>query len=257
MAMGRYATTMEGKTILFIDLDKTVLSNSFELIVFPFVTTRISNDTGLPAESIKEMLLLENRRRIDDMTDPLLAYDWDDIAGVVAERLGVRFDLSIERLVQEYAHPPYISMLEGVEDSLSRLRMPHRLVVAATNGLSKYQLPVLSGLRIDDLFDAFLAPDLANALKGCREYYGSLLGGAELAISVGDNYIQDIVAPKGLGMRTVWISRQAPPEIAELAPFERAQHCDSLTHEQVHPDAVVVSFAELPMVINEIENRYL
>lgn len=112
-------------------------------------------------------------------------------------------------------------------------------------------------MRIDDLFDAFLAPDLANALKGCREYYGSLLGGAELAISVGDNYRQDIVAPKRLGMHTVWISRQAHPEIAELAPFERAQYCDSLAHEQVYPDAVVVSFAELPAVINEIENQYL
>jgi FMN phosphatase YigB (HAD superfamily) len=248
---------MEGKTVLFIDLDKTVFSNPFEPVVFPFITTRISNDTGLPAESIKEMLLLENRRRIDDMTDPLLAYDWDDITGVVAERLGVRFDLSIARLVEEYAHPPYISMLEGVEDSLSRLKKPHRLVVAATNGLSKYQLPVLSGLRMDDLFDAFLAPDLANALKGCREYYGSLLGGVKLTISVGDNYEQDIVAPKGLGMHTVWISRQARPEIAEIAPFDRAPYCDSLIDEQVYPDAVIVSFTELPMVINEIESRYL
>ena len=91
-------------------------------------------------------------------------------------------------------------------------------------------------------------------MKGCREYYGSLLGGVELAISVGDNYKQDIVAPKGLGMRTVWISRQVRPEIAELAPFDRAQYCDSLISEQVYPDAVIVSFTELPMVINEIES---
>jgi FMN phosphatase YigB (HAD superfamily) len=144
-----------------------------------------------------------------------------------------------------------------VEGNLGKLKKPHRLVVAATNGLSKYQLPVLTGLRIDDLFDAFLASDLANALKGCREYYGSLLGVAELAISVGDNYRQDVVAPKRLGMHAVWVSRQAGPDIAEHSPFERAQYCDCLTHEQLHPDAVVVSFAELPTVIDEIESQYL
>jgi FMN phosphatase YigB (HAD superfamily) len=248
---------MKTKTVLFIDLDNTIFINPFEKAIFPLVTTQISNDTGLPAESIKKMLLLENRHRIDDVTDPSLAYDWDDIARVVAERLGTKFDLSIEQLVEEYARSPYIEILENVEANLSRIRKPHRLVVAATNGLSKYQLPVLRALGIENLFDVFVAPDLANALKGYKEFYGSLLDEGELAISIGDNYEQDIVGPKKLGMHTILINRQVDSKIAKTSPFERINKYDFMMNKQVYPDAIIVSFEELPSVINEIESQCL
>jgi putative hydrolase of the HAD superfamily len=246
------------KTAVFIDLDNTVLLNPFETSVFPSVTARISTETGLPAESIKTMILREHERRKNDNINTPSVFDWDDIARTVAKRLGVKYDLSIEYLVNEYARSPYISMLEDADVSIRKLKKPHRLIVAATNGLSKYQLPVLRALGIDSLFDVFLAPDLTNALKGHLDFYGGLLDKVEVAISVGDSYGEDIVGPKKLGMYTVLISRSIEDsKIRRLSPFERVRSCDFMMDRQIYPDAIILHLSELPSVVNKIERKSL
>lgn len=245
------------RTVLFIDLDNTVLSNPFEGAVFPRVTGRISDATGIPSDQIKEMLLRENEWRMRHIIDPPLAFDWDDIARTVAKRLGVGFDLSIEQLVEEYARPPYISILENADIGLRRVKKPHRLMIVATNGLSKYQMPVLHALGIDKLFDGFLAPDLTNALKGHRDFYGSILGEAELAISVGDMYEDDIVGPQKLGMHTVLVARSVEARSTKLSPFERAEHFDLVMDKPIHPDAIIPDLEELSSVVSTIEQQNL
>jgi len=250
-------TTPATWTALFIDLDNTVLANPFEAAIFPRVTDKISDETGVPADLIKEMLLRENEHRKNHAIDPPLAFDWDDIARTVARRLGVEFDLSIEQLVEEYARPPYISLLENAEVGICRVKRPHRLVVAATNGLSKYQLPVLRALGIDGLFDGFLAPDLTNALKGHRDFYGSLLDEVEITVSVGDTYEDDIVGPKKLGMHTVLVDRSVDSRSKKLSPFERARDYDLIMDKPIHPDAIILDLAELSSVVKKFEQRNL
>lgn len=243
------------KTILFIDIDNTIVSNPFETAVFPVVATKISEKTGKPPETIKKMFLLENRSRKNDIVNPISTFDWDDILGTVAKRFGVELELSVEHLVRQYACAPYISILGKADIILGKMRKPHRLIVATTNGLSKYQLPVLRALEIDKLFDDFLAPDITHALKGHKAFYGDFLDRAEVAISVGDSYDDDIVGPKNLGMHTVWLNASKGSAIKRFSPFERVQSFESLAGRKVHPDAIILNLAELPSVVNKIEEQ--
>lgn len=245
------------QTSLFIDLDETILSNPFETVIFPLVSNIISQKTNLPSESIKKMLLSENESRKSDNTiDPTFAFDWDDIVKTVAKSLKVELNISIEDLLKEYACSPYISILDKSVVALKKIRKPHRLIIAATNGLSKYQVPILRALGIDKLFDDVLAPDINNAFKGDREFYGDLLVKTEIALSIGDSYEYDVVRPKNIGMYTIWVDRSMDSKLRKLSPFERVSNCDSIKHKTVHPDAIILNLAELASVVNKIEKQY-
>lgn len=245
------------QTVLFIDLDETILSNPFDTAVFPLVSAIISQKAALPPESIRKMILSENERRKSDNTiPPALVFDWDDIVNTVAESLKIEFDISIQDLVKQYALSPYISKLDKSVFALKKIRKPHRRIVAATNGLSKYQVPVLRALKIVHLFDDLIAPDISNALKGERNFYGDLLAKAEIVFSVGDSYEYDIIGPKNIGMHTVWLNRSMDPKLSKLSPFERVLNCDSIKYKTVHPDAIILNLAELSSVVDKIEGQY-
>lgn len=247
---------VKGKqTVLFIDLDNTIISNPFEKAIFPHVAAKISKKTGVSSESIIEMFYLENENRMNNIVDPLLATDWDDIVITIAKRLGIEFYISIEQLVCQYAHPPHVSILRNADNVLSKIRKSHRLIVAVTNGLSKYQLPVLRALGIEHLFDEFLAPDKTNSLKGHRDFYGNLLDTGKVAISVGDSYQYDIIRPKNLGMHAVWLNSLMDLKVKAVSPFERVQYCDSSLVGKIRPDAIISNLAELPSVIDKIEEE--
>ena len=244
------------QTILFIDLDETIIRNPFETAIFPLVSSMISEETDLPSELIKKMLLSENeRRKNDDTIAPALVFDWDDIVKTVTKKLNVELSVSIEKLVSEYSHAPYISLLNKSVFCLDQIRKPHRRIIAATNGLLKYQAPVLHALKIYHLFDGFLAPDVRNALKGDRDFYGDMLIDSVSAISVGDSYEYDIVRPKHLGMITVWLQTSMDTKLKKLSPFERVPTYFLIQHETVRPDAIIYSLSELDFVVSRIEDQ--
>ncbi len=199
------------------------------------------------------MLLRENERRIREMTNSSLIYDWDDIAQSIAQKLGVGFNLSIELLVNRYAKTPYVSIIGNSKAVIRRLKKSHRLIVAATNGLSKYQLPVLQALKLTEMFDSFLTPDITGYLKGDRRFYGNFLDSPSIPISIGDSYQFDIVRPKKLGMYTIWVNTEMKPSVIKKSPFERIEFHRFLKNRRIRPDAIVNEINELTWIIQKIE----
>jgi FMN phosphatase YigB (HAD superfamily) len=241
--------------VLFIDLDGTVIRNPFETGVLPHIAKEIAGRAAEETAVIVRQFYVENARRIALGTDAAWAYDWDDIVKTVAADLRVAYSFSVEALVRKYAHRPHISVLNRAKWGLAKLRQGDRLLVAATNGLSRYQLPVLRALRLDGLFDAFLSPDITNALKGDLRFYSGFLTYARLAVSIGDSYRYDVEGPSKLGMRTIWLDRQLSAGVRSRSPLERPEAHEALRDKPIRPNAIIRSFTELPSLVDLFEEQ--
>ncbi|MCC7207649.1 MAG: HAD family hydrolase [Anaerolineae bacterium] len=261
------------RTVLFFDMDGTLVANQYGRYVFPEVLAPLAAAAGTTSDALMERITAENWRRQNAAERPDAAWvmDWDDILRGLAEALGLDgTPLAADALTvcgARYATPPYCATLDDAASVLRRLREPgHRRLVVSTMGLSKYQFPVLRGLGLYDLFDDFLMPDVTGALKTERGFFAAYLDGPDAAeqrlISVGDNYLHDVAVPKRLGFGSVL--RLPVPELAALDPFERPPHIHAHgariqyypadpAQADVLPDAVVVSLAELPAVIARME----
>jgi FMN phosphatase YigB (HAD superfamily) len=262
-------------TVLFFDLDGTLMVNPFDKEVFPVVLGKLAAATGLAPESLMDEIVAENRHRQahPDPANPALVMDWDDILQVVARRHGVPEgaippDLCQE-LLRQHAAPPFTATLDNAVEVLRTLRAPgmHRWFVIASMGLGKYQVPVLRSLGLYAQFDDFLMPDLTGFLKFDRPFYDKYLDGSganRLFISVGDNYLHDVAFPRSLGFHPVL--RLPVPELNRYEPFERPAHLSPYTHliqyypddpatATALPDAVITNLAELPAVVARLEQQ--
>src|SRR5438105_2587111 len=129
----------EENTILFIDLDGTVMTNPFWTVVFPTLSDELSQKTGKNPDTIIKELIDENKRRLEQSVGSY-AMDWDDIAATVANNCGVKLVSSVIDLVRQHSGPPYTSILDDAALVLKSLaQQKPRKVIATSMGLSKYQ----------------------------------------------------------------------------------------------------------------------
>ena len=248
-------SNLKWQSVVFIDLDATILRGPFESAVFPVVFAELSLKSGLDAPEIRRRVIQENLDRQRDPNVPAtLAMDWDDILDTVAGRLGVKLEASAVQIANSHAGPPYSTLLDDVQ-VLRQLASPRRAIVVATKGLRKYQLPVLNALGLTSLFADILTPDVNHALKQDIAFYGHWPRSARLQISVGDNYEDDVVAPRRFGFKTVWKLNTPDSELRTADPFARPHRFSYSASQIVLPDAIIVSLYELPLVVAHLEEQ--
>jgi len=230
----------------------------FESAVFPAVFDELALKSGLGKLEIRRLVIQENLERQQDASCPAVrAMDWDDIFDTVAARLGVTLEAKAVKLANAHVRPPYAEVLGDADQVLKQLASPQRAIVVATKGLRKYQLPILDALGLTPLFTHILTPDVNNALKSDVAFYGDLPQLAELKISVGDHYADDVVAPKRFGFKAVWkVDRPHEASGGKLEPpFARPAHWEYLAGQTVRPDAIIFSLRELPPVVERLEKE--
>lgn len=250
-------------TTLFIDLDATLVENKFSFRAVGELLQEIADATGKDIAEIGPLLGQENARRQTDDPDNVLTMDWDDIIETVARQQGVTLSRKLLDGWQKYASADDVDVLDNAPDVLRQLRAPHRQLVLATKGLSKYQIPVLTVTHMRDLLDDMLTPDITGYLKTTPAYFDKYTQNAPddmLFIQLGDHYYDDVICAKRNGFYSVM---RAPIEaLRGLDPFERPAHLAQYISQiktypeegsDVLPDAVVVSLQEAPAVIERIE----
>jgi putative hydrolase of the HAD superfamily len=257
---------------LFFDLDGTLMINPFGGEIFPRLTSQMAMAAGITPQAAKTAIMAEYQRRRSAPHYPNAAWvmDWDDIIQTTCHTLKIPDGLiapnACHLLVKQFASPPHTQTLDDAVSVLRQLRMENteRRLVVSTMGLSKYQLPVLHALDLQGCFDAFLMPDLAGFLKHEAGFFANEIRPDGHHISIGDNYIHDVIFPKSLGFRS--ILRLPEKSLAKIDPFARPQmlapfsaniqeYPDQAT--DIAPDAVVVHLNELPAVLRQLEETWL
>lgn len=245
------------RTVLFFDMDGTLVQNAFSDTLFPSLTEQLSQATGLPAAEIMRRLLVEWDRREREEPDPVRVMDWDDMAETVARDLGVDCPVVLSDLCSVYAHPPYIRAIDNARDVLHQLQRPWRTLAIASRGLGKYQIPVLEGLGLAPLLDALVFPDTAGRAKADPAFFQTVANGADLAVHTGDLYPDDVLYPSQAGLKTVWKRPLYTSEAAIDDPIARAEVAVLPPGNTVRPTALIRRLGELPPVIDRLETALL
>lgn len=207
-------------SVVFVDLDGTIIRGPFEPAVFPVVFAELARKTGRDVQEIRHRVIQAYHARQTDATLPVVqAVDWDDIFKTMAKEWGVELEGDAAAIASAHAGPPDAAILDQADQVLRQLASPHRAIVAATKGLRKYQLPVLDALGLTPLFTDILTPDAHHALKNDLAFFGGWPQAAQLRISVGDHYEDDVVAPKQFGWKSVWKAKALDAELQQLDPF--------------------------------------
>lgn len=248
------------QSVIFIDMDRTLLEGPFISVVFPWVIGEISKKTGQDFAALLRQVRQENLNRLSDpAVNPVRAMDWDDIFAAAAGELGIHLQASAVELVRTHPGPPFTTLNPGVHEALRQLSNTHpgRSLVLATKGLRKYQVPVLEACGLLPYFDDILTPDTSQALKQSRAFYGEWPGRTQLQVMVGDLYEDDVLPAHQFGFKTVLCSWENDTTPIHPDPFARAQdHLEILRDRPIRPDAVIVSLLELPQVIDRMEREF-
>jgi FMN phosphatase YigB (HAD superfamily) len=245
------------RTLLFFDLDDTILKNPMVDAVFPAIFKQFRSyhpeltDEILWKEINSILLPRYHARKIE-------AFDWDDLIQRVAKKYGIPFDTPIEKMIEENAHVPYIKIFDHVHETLEALKKDNRFVLAiGTNGHWRYQKPSVKALGLLEYFDYVCTPDRTGYLKGSQGFYASALNGSQLQITIGDQYDADVEEPLLLGFHSIWRPAELPAKTSlEQTPFQRAQLMDIPAPYTRRPDAVITGFSELLPVIDEIDRQF-
>lgn len=251
-------------TYIFVDLDGTIMLNPFGSAVFPAISAELAEKTGLAQTEILQRIFDENTRRITEKKLPTsLIMDWDDIFQTVARTLGVSCDQSGEQLVRQHVYPPHVEVLHNAIEVLAELKhLSHRRLIVATQGLSRYQHPVLETLNLLPLFDDVLAPDLVGGYgKTDSEFYARYMGQRDaIYISIGDTYLHDVYHPQRFGFHALWLpneqwkSMQSIQEIQALDPFERSNRLNGDEYP-IKPRAILLDLQEASAAVGRIEQE--
>jgi putative hydrolase of the HAD superfamily len=244
------------KSIIFIDLDETIMQGPLSPGVFPHIFNEFrKHRPELEDKTLSgELIAILESRYADKRVD---AFDWDELVYMLALKHKVPVKVSIEELIKEYAKPPYIKVYDHVITTLQKLREDKERVIAiTTNGFWKYQEPTVKALGLRDYFDYILAPDLMSCIKGERRFYQHVVNGSKLVICIGDRYDADVEWPKDLGFYSIWTPVELPLEIdPKISPLERASSLKIPPPFQQKPDAIVTGFDEVYDTVQAIENQ--
>lgn len=250
------------QTILFFDLDATLIENRFSRKVFQPLLQEIAQVTGLETRELWQSIDKENQRRQKEDPDNVLTMDWDDMMRELAKKHGVMLSDAVDNLWCTVANKEDIELLDNSPVALAKLKHEKRRFVLATKGLYKYQEPILELSGLNKLFDDILTPDRTGYLKTSPQYFDKYRQEAALFIQIGDHYYDDVICPKRNGFYSVM--RAPLPELAHYDAFERPRYLADFQHEiptypkegtTVRPDAVVLSLDELAGVIEAIEKK--
>lgn len=246
------------RSIIFIDLDETIMQGPLSPGVFPHVFGEFRkhrpdlDDKTLTKELIDILELRYADKRVD-------AFDWDELVYMLALKYNIPVRVSIEQLIKEYAKPPYIRVYDHVIPTLQELRKDkERILAITTNGFWKYQEPTVKALGLRDYFDYIMTPDIMSCIKGEKRFYQHALDGTKVGITIGDRYDSDVEWPTDLGFHAIWTPVEIPPEINPAqSPFERAKSLKIPPPFRQRPEAVVVGFHEILETVEEIEKRII
>lgn len=247
-------------TILFFDLDGTLVENHFSREAIGTLLGEIAAATELPLETLGHRLWLENQRRQQEDPDNVLTMDWGDIVQWLAQQHGVTLSGTVDALWEQRARADAVIVNDNAPQVLRQLKADHRKLVLATKGLRKYQAPVLRVAGLEAHFDDILTPDITGYLKTSPDYFKAYAAVDALKIQIGDHYVDDLICAQRNGFKT--ILRAPIAQLAAYTPLERpahlAAHVDQISTypddgSDVLPDAVVLSLEEVPAIVAQWE----
>lgn len=241
------------RTVLFIDLDNTLVINPLGRHALPSVYRYLEEKYSIDPEEVKRYMIRRNLELLK--IDPVKAFDWDYILQeYISARLGIIETRAIV-LDEHLKHCSKTLVFDDVIESLEILRREGYVMILATNGLSKYQECVIRHTGLYKYFDEIHTPDKIGFTKNSERFYQiySLDLGEENIekIVIGDDLYFDVYYPSSIGLRTILVKRFSGENRNIYLEYF------GINYERIKPSRVVNSLKELSIVIKELASTDL
>jgi putative hydrolase of the HAD superfamily len=203
--------------IIFFDVYQTLVSvdysgNEKAWDIFP----KFLNTKGVLIDSaqLQKLLDQEKQKYYSSVDDPEMKFRHHNLFDLInAIFLNYNIKIGKDELFEliwrfRQAHHPEVKLYPGVKDMLHELSLKYALAVASyTQG--SYMHKELEKLEILQYFSHFIFSSDIGYKKTDQEFYKICLqktnNKPEECLMVGDNYLQDVVIPKKLGLRAILI----------------------------------------------------
>lgn len=241
--------------VISFDLDGTLISGPFGRVLTDLHETLIN--AGRPP--VKPEIQRRHRQLLS--SDPLAAYNWDAIVADVLARNGDQqpFDL-VDRLGVHVRDGRTRLLHEHTFENLAALRAAGWRVLVLTNGLRRYQEPILRGAGLLDAIDQLVTADDVGQPKPFAAPFVTARGTAGRHVHVGDRLDHDIAGGNAAGAETILLDgalpvRGAPSELSSEDTTSLVKYLDDLAARQeimpidppelMRPDYLATSLSEI------------
>ncbi len=232
---------MNNESIIYIDLDDTIVKNKAVSNALSDAYEKISSITGININIIKQEAMNLHLEFIKN--NDIRAFDWDFLVNLIVYKFKrENSNINVENLVKEHIND--VIILDNALHVLTELKKRFMLVLA-TNGLYKYQKWIIKTLKIENLFDEIITPDKVGCIKTCRKFY-ELPYNNYNKIMIGDHPIFDVYYPKKFGLKTILIDRGFKSSTKSYADIL------GVKIENIKPDVIIKKLDDLIYIIDKL-----
>lgn len=124
-----------------------------------------------------------------------------------------------------------VAAVDGIQEILPALKQEYQLILISNARHSDQNLVrrALARVNLDHYFQAIFTPQELNHTKPAPQFYLNALRqigvAPEQAIMIGDDYLNDIVAAKQVGLWTIWYNPDQQVRSGEIYPYHDAVIC--------------------------------
>ena len=215
------------------------------------VFAKLLNNRGITISTaqFREDISREKQKYYFSVNDPGMKLRHHNLAGLVGN-IFLNYNINMEKgemldLIWKFRqlHHPEAKLYPGIKDVLAELSQKYTLAVASyTQG--SYTCKELERLGIAQYFSHFVFSSDIGYRKTDQEFYKICLqetsSEAGRCLMIGDNYLQDVVIPKKVGIRAILVRN----------PLTDKQN----VIDDVRPDGIVKleDIATLPSIVRSI-----
>src|SRR5699024_5042124 len=199
-----------------------LMQNPFRNSVFPEIK-QLLEENGYDSTVIMNDVFQKHEENLIK-GEHYLAYEWDNIFQHTFQKHHINFKVNIEELVLKYSVIPKVYLLENnIIYILEQLIERGYSLAVITNGMYKYQFPVMKALGVDNLFEAIITPQETRYRKPHSIMGEKLIKNEKSYAQDADKIDHDIVFANRVNAFPVYINRELPEEFLNDSPILRAK----------------------------------
>ncbi len=250
------------ETVVVLDIDGVILRRNPVSYVIRSILAEVAFSRGLCFDYLYYLFSEEFKARVR-CGRFIEAFNFQLLLENLLGRLGVRDIPLIENLINECLKPPF---LEVYKDAIKFLKEADCVKLALTNGLSKFQIPILEASDVARYFADILTPDIIGFAKPDERVYKYLIGKFhnDNIVVVGDRLFFDISVAHKLGLTSILVARRMPEYLNKIPWSARGESRDMKVFlnkiyrteasrygyfDYIEPNYVIKTLYELPEII--------
>ena len=199
------------KKIFVFDQDGTLLWNPF----YPLIYDEIIKDYNLKISRDElRNLFFEIHRKLFKMGRYRDSYDWDAVLEEVLKLFNIADRPDFMKYIRLNIEKGNVCLLQGATDLLREIKERGGKIIILTNGVAKFQIPILTSLNIREFLDIIITIDNLPKPKPYKEAFDAILEMntkycLDDIIIIGDHPLMDVYGAIISGFSNIiWIKRE-------------------------------------------------